>query len=142
MITKKDYVIRYTTYWLNYILIALAPLGVTIAQFGLFKEDVGFFSRLQGTTIIGLIIVFAISRDEIVQYLKDLENQGWYKSVKTSMIWTIIFGMVLWSFNFTTEMLWVVGSFTAGSWASVPVNATHRKYLKKIKPPKKEKDTI
>lgn len=140
MITKKDYFIRYGAYWTDLLLRLAMPIGITVWQFGLFKDEVGLFSRIQGTTIIGLLIAVWTAKDEIVEKLKEVENKGWYISAKRSFIWAILFGAVLWANNFTTEMLWVIGSFFVGSLPSNLLLPINHKYKNKINKEKEKGD--
>ena len=105
---KKVQFARFGTYWFNLLSRTAMPIGITAWQFGVFKEDVSLFSRLQGGLIVSVIIGFAIVRKEIMAGLKRVENEGWYNSVRTTSIWLLIFLGLWWVHSFITEMLWVV----------------------------------
>lgn len=130
---KKNYFIRYTAYWTNLLGRTLLPISIVVWQFGIFKDEVSLFSKLQGTTIAGVIIAFSIIRKDIMNNLKQLENKGWYDSVKTATIWAFIF-LGLWATHiFIVEMLWVVGSFAVGSAQAIITEPIHQQQLKLIK---------
>lgn len=143
MITKKDYALRYGFYFLDLIVRIGLPITATIIQFGLFKNNIGFFSQIQGTTIIAVTISIWIIKNDLDEMLKELENKGWYKANKRTLIFALIFIAVLLARNFADQMLFVIGSFLLGSLLSNITTPIHQKYKNKIKKYKqKEKDAI
>lgn len=130
---KKVQFARFGTYWFNLLSRTAMPIGITAWQFGVFKEDVSLFSRLQGGLIVSVIIGFAIVRKEIVAGLKRVENEGWYNSVRTTSIWLLFFLGLWWAHSFITEMLWVVGAFTVGSAQSIITEPIHQRNLQLAK---------
>src|SRR5690606_3643613 len=142
-ITKHDYLKRYLAYWSDIVIRLFAPRGVIVWQFGLLKEEISIFSRIQGTTLIALLITFWTARGEIIEKLKEIENKGWYKAFRRSATWGIVLIALIWSYNFIDEMIWVVSAFFVGSIPSNILVPTHTKYKNKIINAKtrKEKDT-
>lgn len=128
VVNKKDLLKRYSLYWLDLTLRALLPVGVTIWQFGLFKTEVGFFSRMQGTTIVALFISFWICKDDLLEWLQGFENLSYYKAVRRTAIALLVLGVLIWSRNFFDEMIWVVGSFAFGSGSAIATTVLHTKY--------------
>lgn len=126
---KKKYMLRYSMFWMDLFMRAIAPLGVIAWQFGVFKDDVSLFSRVRGGFLMGVVISGFIIKKDILDYIKKLENKGWYKAVRQTMIWLLVFIILWFTHVFITEMMWVVGTFALGSAQSLITEPIHQKQI-------------
>ena len=139
---KRNYTLRFTMFWTDLFMRTIMPLGVIAWQFGVFKDDVSMFSRVRGGFLMGAVISVFLVKKDILDYIKKLENKGWYKAVRQTLIWVLIFGILWFTHVFITEMLWVVGSFMLGSAQSLITEPIHQRQVNIIKEHKKRQDLI
>lgn len=126
---KKAKRVRYSMFWLNLSMRVLMPIGIIAWQFGVFEDEVSVFSRVRGTFLIGLVIASFIIRKDIMDYIKKLENKGWYRSVRATTLWLIVLLILWFTQTFLLEMIWVVGSFAIGSAQSLITEPLHQKNI-------------
>jgi hypothetical protein len=132
-ITKKDYILRYLFFWITLFFKAAFPVIIIWWKFGLFKLSSSIFSQFTGMALISIVISIYLLEEELVEFMKELENKGWYKSIKRTMFWTILFASILVLKFFVNNMLWVVGSFAVSSGLTIITKPIHFRYKNKIK---------
>ena len=133
LITKKDYVFRFASFWFNLLMRVVAPVSIIAWKFGVFEVEVEPKVRVRGIILVSLVFSVLISKKEILEFAKELENKGWYKSVRSTLIWVAAFLMVWFTNVFIEQMLWVIGAFTVGTAQSLITLPIHNHYKNKIK---------